>query len=112
MKQQFTGQALTIYVGEQDQWQGGPLFAAVVNRLKSAGLAGVTVLHGIEGFGAHRQVHTERIEVLFQALPIVIRAVDTSDKIAAVRPLLDEMLTEALVTVQDLQAIRYTKSSP
>ena len=112
MKQQFAGQALTIYVGEQDQWHGGPLFAAIVKRLWGAGLAGVTVLHGIEGYGAHRQVHTDRIEVLFQGLPIIIRAVDTPDKIAAALPLLDEMLTEALVTLEDVQAIRYIKTPP
>ena len=79
---------------------------------KDAGLAGVTVLPGIEGYGTHRRVHTERIEVLFQGLPVVIQAVDTPDKVAAALPLLDEMLTEALVTVQDVQAIRYTKSHP
>ena len=111
MKQQFNAQALTVYVGEQDQWHGGPLFAAVVNTLKSAGIAGVTVLHGVEGYGTHGRVHTDRIEVLFQGLPVVIRAVDAPEKIAAALPLLDEMLTEALVTVQDVQAIRYTKSA-
>ena len=87
----------------------GPLYAALVDALKAAGLAGVTVLHGVEGYGTHRRVHTERIEVLFQGLPVLVQAVDAPDKIAAVFPLLDEMLAEALVTVQAVQAIRYGK---
>jgi PII-like signaling protein len=111
MQHAFPAQMLTIYVGQEDPWHGGPLYAALVDRLKGVGLAGVTVLHGIEGYGMHRRVHTERIEVLFQGLPVLIQAVDTPDKIAAILPLLDEMLAEALVTVQDVQAIRYTRSA-
>lgn len=107
MKQQFSAQVWTVYVGEEDQWQGGPLYAAVVERLKGAGIAGVTVLHGVEGYGAHRRVHTQRIEVLFQGLPLVIEAVDTPERIAAL-PLLDGMISEGLVTLYDVQAIRYT----
>lgn len=109
MKHQFSAQVLTIYVGEGDQWRGGPLYAAVVERLKEAGIAGVTVLHGIEGYGAHRRVHTQRIEVLFQGLPVVIEAVDTPEHIAAALPLLDGMITEGLVTLHDVTAIRYVR---
>lgn len=111
MRQTYSAQALTVYVSEDDHWHGEPLYAALVDRLNRAGLDGVTVFHGIEGYGAHHRVHTERIEALFQGLPIVVRAVDAPDKIAAALPLLDEMLTEALVTVHDVQAIRYTKSA-
>jgi len=109
MKQQISAQVLTIYIGESDHYKGGPLYAAVVARLKENGIAGVTVLHGIEGFGAHGQLHTARFEVLFQGLPILIQAVDIPERITTVLALLDEMLTEALVTVHDVQAIRYMK---
>ncbi len=111
MRVQTKAQVLTIYVGEQDQWHGGPLYAAVVERLKGAGIAGVTVLHGVEGYGAHGRLHTQRIEVLFQGLPIIIEAVDTPERVAVALPLLDEMLVEGLVTVHDVQAIRYMKDA-
>ena len=107
MKQEFPAQVLKIYVGEQDHWNGKPLYAALVERLKQAGIAGVTVLHGIEGYGASGRLHTDRIEVLFEGLPLVIEAVDTPEKIAAALPLLDEMLTQALVTLRDVTAIVY-----
>jgi PII-like signaling protein len=109
MKEAFSAQLLTVYVSEDDTWHGGPLYAAVVERLKEAGIAGVTVLHGIEGYGAHFKLHTERIEVLFQGLPMLIEAVDTPERIQAALPRLDEILTEALVTVQDIRAIRHRK---
>lgn len=109
MKQTMPVQILTIYVGEDDKWRGGLLYPALVERLKEAGLSGVTVLHGIEGYGAHGKLHTARFEVLFSGLPLVISAVDTTERIAAVLPLLDEMIGEGLVTLQDAQAIRYTR---
>jgi hypothetical protein len=107
MRIESAAQVLTIYLGEQDQWHGGPLYAALVERLKGAGIAGVTVLHGVEGYGAHGRLHTQRIEALFQDLPLIVQAVDTPERIAVALPLLDEMIAEGLVTVQDVRAIRY-----
>lgn len=109
MKEEYSAQVLTIYIGEDDTWHGERLYAALVERLKKDGIAGVTVLHGVEGYGAKGRIHTERIEVLFQGLPVLVEAVDTPERISTVLPLLDEMLTEALVTVQDVRAIRYRK---
>jgi PII-like signaling protein len=109
MKTQLAAQVLRIYVGEQDQFKGGPLYAQVVARLKEAGVSGVTVLHGIEGFGAHKSVHTARFLHSFEGLPVVIEAVDEPENITIALALLDELLTEALVTVQNATAIRYSK---
>lgn len=109
MKQQFEAQVLTIYVGESDHRHGGSLYAEIVAVLKENGIAGVTVLHGIEGYGAHRQLHTTRLEVLFQGLPIMVQAVDTPEHISTALALLDALLTESLVTVSDVHAIRYYK---
>jgi len=109
MKTEFAAQALRVYVGDDDKWKGGLLYPAIVLALKEAGLAGVTVFAGAEGFGSHAKLHTPRLEALFQGLPVVIEAVDTPDKIASAMPILDDMVLEGLVTVQDLNAIRYRK---
>jgi PII-like signaling protein len=109
MTNRLQAQVLSIYIGEQDSWHGGPLYAAIVARFRQAEIAGVTVLHGIEGYGGHRAIHTQRIEVLFQGLPVVVEAVDTPDRIATALAILDEMLIEGLVTVHDVTAIRYNK---
>ena len=52
------GQLLRIFVGESDRWGGKPLYEAIVQKARENGLAGATVLRGIEGFGAHTRIHT------------------------------------------------------
>jgi PII-like signaling protein len=110
MRSEIDAQVLTVYVGENDRYRSGLLYAAIVESLKNAGIAGVTVFQGVEGFGAHHKLHTARFESLFQGLPVVIESVDERSKIESVLPLLDLMVEEGLVTVQDVRAIRYTKS--
>ncbi len=109
MRQQVQAQVLTIYVGDDDKWHGGLLYPAIVARLKEIGIAGVTVLHGMEGFGANAQLHTDRFDVMFRGLPVVITAVDVRERIARALPALEEMIEEGLVTVQDAHAIRFNK---
>jgi PII-like signaling protein len=109
MKSESTVQVMRIYVGEQDNWHGKPLYAAIVIRLKECGIAGVTVFRGVEGYGSHHTVHTARIEVLFQGLPMVIEAVDLVERIVCARQVIDEMVTEGLVTIHDAHAITYAK---
>lgn len=109
MRQQVAAQVLTIYCGEDDKWHSGLLYPAIVERLKEAGIAGVTVLHGIEGFGANGKMHTARFEVLFSGLPVLIQAVDVPERIQAALGVIDEMIEEGLATVQDVTAIRFNK---
>ena len=109
MRTQSKAQLLRVYVGEEDQLHGGPLYVAVVGKLKELGIAGVTVFHGIEGFGSHGQLHTIRFENLFQELPIVIEAVDIEERITFAQAALDEILVEGLYIVQDVTATRFIK---
>lgn len=109
MRQQVQAQVLTIYVGENDKYQSGLLFPAIVETLKEAGIAGVTVLRGMEGYGANGTLHTARFEALFEGMPIVIEAVDVPERIQAALPLLDEMIAEGLATVHDVTAVRFNK---
>ena len=101
------GKLLRIFVGESDLWHGRPLYQAIVERVREHGLAGATVVRGIEGFGAHSHLHTARILRLSADLPIVIEMVDTADRIEAVLPLLDEMVGEGLVTIERVHVLTY-----
>ena len=107
MKLEGSGKLLRIFIGETDTWHGKPLYEAIVRRLREEGLAGATVLRGIEGFGAHSRLHTARILRLSEDLPLVIEVVDTEDKIQAILPVLDEMVTEGLVTLETVDVIAY-----
>ena len=101
------GQLLRIFVGESDRWHGKPLYEAIVERARHEGLAGATVVRGLEGFGAHSRLHTTRILRLSEDLPVVIELVDTAEKIEAFLPGLDEMVSEGMVTLERVRVIAY-----
>lgn len=109
---EITGQAteLRIYIGESDHHKGRPLFQAIVQFMKEQGLAGATVMRGIEGFGANSRIHTANILRLSEDLPLVIVTVDSRDRIDRVLPALKEMISEGLVTIHDVEVIKYTHS--
>ena len=77
------GSLLRIFIGESDKGEGMPLYEWIVRKAREQGLAGATVLRGLEGFGAHSRVHTAKILRLSTDLPIIIEIVDTLEKIEA-----------------------------
>ncbi|AIJ23166.1 DUF190 domain-containing protein [Amycolatopsis methanolica] len=107
MKLQGPALRLTIFVGETDKWHHKPLFTEIVHRAHTAGLAGATVLRGIEGYGASNHVHTTRILSLSDDLPVVILIVDDETRIRDFLPTLDELIGEGLVIVEPVEVIRY-----
>ncbi|HEY6053260.1 MAG TPA: DUF190 domain-containing protein, partial [Gaiellaceae bacterium] len=80
------GKLLRIFVGESDRHEGKPLYQAIVERVRREGLAGATVIRGVEGFGADSRIHTSRILRLSEDLPVLIEIVDTPEKIDAILP--------------------------
>lgn len=109
----LTGRALrvTIFVDVDDVWHHKPLYHEIVHRAHSAGLAGATVLRGIEGFGAGSAIHTSRILSLAEDLPAVIIIVDTEAKVREFLPQLDELVTEGMVILDEVDVIRYVGAS-
>ncbi|RME46801.1 MAG: DUF190 domain-containing protein [Deltaproteobacteria bacterium] len=103
------GKLLRIFIGENDRFRGKPLFEWIVQRAREEGLAGATVLRGIEGFGAHSRLHTAKVLRLSSDLPIVIEIVDTEEKIEAFLPQIDEAIEEGLATLENVE-IRFYRS--
>jgi uncharacterized protein len=98
---------LTVFVGEDDQWHHRPLYHEIVRRAHDAGLAGASVLRGIEGYGASSRIHTTRLLSLSEDLPVAVLIVDTEERIRAFLPQLDELVTEGLVIIDPVEVIRY-----
>ena len=98
---------VTIYIGEDDQWHHHPVYTEIVHRAHHAGLAGASVIRGIEGFGKSSHVHTTRILSLSEDLPVAIVIVDTDEKIRAFLPQLDELVSEGLVILDPIEVHRY-----
>jgi uncharacterized protein len=104
------GKLLRIFIGESDRWHGKPLYEAIVQHVRREGIAGATVLRGIEGFGADSHLHTSRILRLSEDLPVVIEIVDTAENVERILPSLDEMVTEGMLTVEKVHVIAYRSS--
>jgi len=103
------GKLLRIFIGENDKQDGLPLYEWIVRQAREQGLAGATVLRGLEGFGAHSRLHTAKILRLSNDLPIVIEIVDTEEKIEAFLPLIDSSIVEGLATVERVE-VRFYRS--
>ena len=111
MKIEGHAMLVRVYIGESDQWQGKPLYQAIVERLRERGLAGATVLRGIEGFGANAHIHTTRILRLSEDLPVLIETVDQEDRVRAILPELDEMVGDGLITLERVEVVAYRAKS-
>jgi hypothetical protein len=101
------GYLIRIYVGESDRLGHRPLYEAIVLKAREAGLAGATVLRGVMGFGKNSILHTAKILRLSEDLPMVVEIVDSLEKVEKFLPLLDEMISDGLVTIEKLKAIQY-----
>ena len=104
------GKLLRVFVGENDRWHGKPLYEAIITEARARGLAGATAWKGFVGFGANSRLHTAKVLRLSEDLPVVVEIVDAADKIADFLPVLDQMVTEGLVTVERAEVILYRAS--
>ena len=98
---------LRIFIGENDKFDGRPLYEAVVMKAREMQLAGATVLRGPMGFGKSSLVHTDKILRLSMDLSLIIEIVDSEEKINAFLPVLDGMMDSGLVTLEKLQVLQY-----
>jgi PII-like signaling protein len=112
MKLEGSGKLLRIFIGESDRHGNQPLYTAIVERARAAGLAGATVFKGIEGFGGHSVVHAARVFDLSTDLPILIEIVDDEQKVRDFIPVLDGMVREGLITLESVEIIRYKSGEP
>lgn len=103
---------LRVYIGEADRWEGQPLFHAIVRKAKELDLAGASVFRGLEGYGANSRIHTARIVDLSADLPVLVEIIDSEEYIAKLMPYLDEMVQEGMVTVDDVEIIKYGRKPP
>jgi uncharacterized protein len=105
----FTGEKtlMRIHVSESDKFGRKPLFEAMMDMLIEKGFAGATVLRGISGFGVHSIYHTDKLLELSSSLPIIIEVVASQEKIDAVMPTIDEMMSGGVITLEKVTVVRY-----
>jgi len=79
-----------------------------VLKAREMGLAGATVIRGVEGFGANSRIHTAKVLRLSEDLPILVEIVDKEERIQQILPVLDQMIGEGLITMERVEIIKYT----
>jgi len=98
---------LRIFIGEDDKCGKQPLYEAIVLKAREMHLGGATVLRGPLGFGFSSRLHTAKILRLSEDLPMVIEIVDSEATIKTFLPVLDEMMSSGLVTLEKVQVLQY-----
>jgi PII-like signaling protein len=98
---------MRIFIGESDRWKDKPLYEGLVRAMRSHDLAGVTVYRGILGYGAHRRVHKDKPLRLSHDSSIMLSVVDTEEKLQSFLPIVDEMVSEGLVVLSDVDIVKY-----
>jgi len=107
LRRESKARMMRIYIGENDKWNGKPLYEAIVNGLRAHDIAGVTVYRGILGYGANRRIHKDAALSLSHDRPILMSVVDTEEKLKAFMPVLDQMVQQGLVVLSDAEVIKY-----
>jgi hypothetical protein len=98
---------LRLFLGERDRHEHQPLYEAIVTKARSHGLAGATVLRGLQGFGRSTVVHTAKLLELSDDLPMVVEIVDSEEKIQKFLPVLEGMMASGLVTLEKVRVLQY-----
>ena len=102
------GTLVRVFIGESDLWHHRPLALSLIERLRREGFSGATVFRGTAGFGARSVLHTAKILRLSEDLPVVIEIVESNDRVDRLLAILDEMMTEGLVTMEKVRIVKYS----
>ncbi len=100
--------ALQIHIGEDDKWEGAPLYEAIVTRARQLDIAGATVYRGVLGYGAQKRIHKHKTLALSHDDPIMISVVDEEEKINKLLAALETMIRGGcMIAVSDVTVVKY-----
>lgn len=107
MKLEGKAKLLRIHFGESDQWNGKPLYRAIVEKCRELDLAGATVFRGIEGYGASTLIRRAHLLSFSSDAPMMVSVIDSEEKVGRLLPFLDEVLRDGLIATSDVEVIKY-----
>jgi PII-like signaling protein len=97
---------MRVFLGEADRWHDGPLYEAIVKKLRMMDISGATVYRGILGYGAKGHEHKKSFLHVSRDLPIMLSVIDEPGKIAAAAREVEAMLEDGLIVISDAGMIR------
>jgi PII-like signaling protein len=101
---------VSIYVGQDRQYHGESVYAAILEFLFYRKVSGATVTRGVAGFGADHHMQTDRILVLTENLPMKVEFIETAEKVEELLPKLHEMAGTGLIEVQDTTIVKASET--
>jgi PII-like signaling protein len=111
MKEVFSARMVRIHFGEDDRWQGKPLYEAIVAKCKELEMAEAIVFRGIEGYGSGSRIRRSGHWTFSKDAPIQLSIIDTEEQISKLLPFLDAMVEEGLVATSTVEVVRYSRAA-
>ncbi len=99
------GKRMRIFIGEAEVWQGKPLYRAILELAQRQGVAGATVMRGIEGFGPEHHLSSDRLPDIADNLPLIVEIVESAEKVEELLPLLDRMVQRGMITIAPVEIV-------
>ncbi|MCW5583932.1 MAG: DUF190 domain-containing protein, partial [Gammaproteobacteria bacterium] len=101
------GCRVRVFITEKNQHEGIPLYQWLVNEALKQGIAGATVLRGIEGFGSAHHIHKAKIFERHTDLPIIVELIDNTEKIEKFISLTEPMIGSGTIITNTVQMKLY-----
>jgi len=96
---------LTVYIGRHERMNGAPAFMAVCDLLHDSGVAGATVLLGVDGT-RHGQRRRARFFARNTGVPLMVIAVGDAPNIDVAVKRLEDTLHDPLLTVERVRVCK------
>jgi PII-like signaling protein len=98
---------LRLHFSESSQYDGKPLYEAIVARCRDLKIAGATVFRGLEGYGETAEIH--RHHLVRKDQPIVVTIVDTPENLGRLISEVEEMMDTGMIATSDVEYMRIEK---
>lgn len=95
---------LKVYTGEDVMLDDKPLYKAIIEEARRLGLAGGTVMKGIEGYATKLRGIGRAINYFVSGnanYPIIVEIVDNRTNIEKILPYLEKNVTNGLVLIEE-----------
>jgi PII-like signaling protein len=103
---------LTIYLEQTEHHGGVAEYVEIVERARKHGLAGATVVQGVEGFGRSARVHRRHVLAVKSDVPVVITIVETPEQIDRFLPEVERLVPRGLVIRQPVEVVIPSSEKP
>jgi hypothetical protein len=92
---------VTLYLSDGAKHHGIPVYSSILDFLFHSGIAGATVFKGVAGFGAKHRLHSAHILEISDHLPIMVKFIDSREKVEAILPELQKRAASGLIEIEE-----------